>query len=221
MAYTRTLAQLTGQVRLYTDTENAASPTDAQIEAGLNASVRSLYARLADGGADFLSSSVTLATVSGTAAYDLPSAFWQLKSVVWRRGTRDVIPLSRFEDRDRADLENRTWSQGGRYRLADVALGGVPRIEFQPAPDGAYAIRIGYIPDPPTLSAAAPMTFASGMDTWVALDASIHILAAEETDVSVWLALQERVWRDEIVPSLTQRDQARTISISDHDSDGG
>lgn len=220
MAYTRTLAQLTGQVRTYTDTENAATPTDAQIEGGLNASVRALYARLADGGADFLNASATITTAAGTASYALPAAFWQLKSVVWRRGTRDVIPLSRFEDRERAILENRSWSAAARYRLADVALGGTPQIELQPAPDGVYTLRIGYIPDPPTLSAIAPMTFAPGMDTWVALDTAIFFLAAEETDVSVWLALQERVWRDEIVPSLTQRDQARTISISDHDSDG-
>ena len=219
MAYTRTLAQLQGQIRLYSDTENAGTPTDAQLEAAINASVRSLYARLADGGAEFLCASSTLYTSSGVSEYTLPSDFWQLKSLVWRRGTRDVITIGRFEDRDRALVENRSWSQGPKYRLADVAFGGAPQIEIVPAPDDVYTLRVGYIPAPPTITAEIPMTFAPGMDQWVALDVAISILAAEETDVSVWLALQERIWRDEIVPSLTQRDQARVVAISDHDSD--
>lgn len=221
MAYTRTLAELTGQVRHYTDTENAQRPTDSQLESAINASVRALYARLADGGAEFLVTSSTLYTTSGVGEYTLPSDFWQLRSLVWRRAERDVVPLSRFEDRERALLENHRWSEvRPRYRLADVAFGGAPQIEVLPTPDADdYELRVGYIPDPPTINSDLPMTFAPGMDEWVVLDVTCRVLAAEETDVSAWAQLREDVWRNEIVPSLTQRDQARTVAISDHDGD--
>lgn len=220
MAYTRTLAELQGQIRHYTDTENAQRPTDSQLESAINASVRALYARLADGGAEFLVTSSTLYTTSGVSSYTLPSDFWQLRSLVWRRGTRDVVSLGRFEDRERALLENQRWTEcRPKYRLEDVAFGGAPTLEILPAPDADdYEIRVGYIPDPPSFVDGV-MTFAPGMDEWIVLDVTCRVLASEETDVGVWAQLRDDVWSREIVPSLTQRDQARTVAISDYDGD--
>ncbi len=220
MAYTRTLAELQDQIRHYTDTENAQRPSDSQLESAINASVRALYARLADGGAEFLVTSSTLYTTNGVGVYTLPSNFWQLRSLVWRRGTRDVVSLGRFEDRERALLENKRWTEcRPRYRLEDVAFGGAPTLELLPTPDADdYELRVGYIPDPPPFVDGV-MTFAPGMDEWIVLDVTCRILAAEETDVSVWAQLRDDVWSREIVPSLTQRDQARTVAISDFDGD--
>lgn len=80
MAFTVTLAQLRSRVRAYTDTTNAATPTDGTIDGMLNAALRDLYARMAEGGAEFLSTSTILTTAAGVATYDLPTDFWQLRS---------------------------------------------------------------------------------------------------------------------------------------------
>lgn len=228
MAFTVTLSELRNRVREFTDTVNALTPTNAQLDVQINRSVRSLYARICEGGAEFLTTSTTVTTAAGVGTYDLPADFWRLRSVVWRRGTRDVVPLSRFEQRDRAELESEPWSGRARYRLADVAFnGGTPTIEFCPPPDRTCTMFIAYVPDPPTLedenqeagTPAVPLVCTPGMDEWIALDVTCRVLATEETDVTSWAQLRGDVWTNEIVPSLGLRDEHRTNAISDHDAD--
>lgn len=221
MAFTVTLAQLRSRVRAYTDTTNAATPTDGTIDGMLNAALRDLYARMAEGGAEFLSTSTILTTAAGVATYDLPTDFWQLRSVIWRRGLRDVVPLFRFADRDRAELERETWSARSRYRLADVALGGTPTIELCPAPDASYTLRVGYIPDPPTITSVADLVCAPGMDEWIVLDCTVTLLALEETDTAVWERRQATTFASVVTPAVTMRDENRTLVISDEDADAG
>lgn len=219
---TVTIGELRERVRVYTDTVNALTPSDSTIEGGINASCRALYARICEGGAEFLTTSTILATAADVGTYELPANFWKLRSVVWRRGPRDSLQLFRFEQRDRADLENLAWGPWARYRLSDAAFsGGPPAIEFVPPPDGVHTIFVAYVPDPPTLGGQAetPLVCTPGMDEWIVLDVTCRILMAEETDVSTWAQMREDVWQREVVPSLGGRDEYRSAAISDRDQD--
>lgn len=219
MASTVTLSTLISRVRELTDTVNAPTPTDATIERMVNASLRDLYAKLCTGGGDFLSTSVELITTSGVSTYTLPSDFWQLRGVTWERGDRESWVLYRFETRDRAKHSGRRmWGPGARYRLGDVALGGAPSIEFLPAPDGTYTVRVDYIPDPPTLSAVSPMTGSPGMDDYIVFDVTARVLASEETDPSMWESRRAEALHTCML-SVSLRDENRSLSISDGDAD--
>jgi hypothetical protein len=218
-----TAAQLRDRVRVYTDTVNASTPTDGQIDGLLNAGLRSLYARIAEGGSEFLDSGGAITTAAGVATLELEEDVWKLRFVGWERGTRDTIPLRRFSSRDRARLLNRQWSEGARYRFAGGGDGGLtgPLLELCPPPDGAYRIVYTYIPDPPTIDDDGdPLAYVSGMDEYIILCATITILAAEETDTSVWMALREDVYATQVVPSLGGRDEYRNARVSDDDDDG-
>jgi len=218
MAFSVTLSTLTSRVRTLSDTVYAPTPTDATIEGMLNKALRDLYAKLCEGAGEFLSENVSLITSAGVSVYTLPSDFWQLRGVTWERDVQFHAPLYRFESRDRAKLAGRQWGSWAKYRLADVALGGAPSIELLPAPDSAYTIRVDYIPDPPTISSTIPLTCAPGMDDYIVLDAVGAILAAEETDVSVWEAKRAEALRTCML-SVSLRDENRNATISDGDAD--
>jgi hypothetical protein len=218
MAITVTLDQLISRARFNADVTNAPTPTDATVEGMINAGLRDLYAHLCSGAGEFLSESVDLITSSGVGTYTLPSDFWQLRGVTWEIDDDNAAPIYRFESRDRARLVGRTWGARARYRLADVAMGGAPTIEFLPAPDGTYTVRVDYIPDPPTISDTIPLTCASGMDDYLVLYATIQILGAEESDVTLWEARRQEALRVCML-SVSLRDENRSATISDGDAD--
>lgn len=218
MAQTVTLSNLVARVRTLTDTVYAPTPTDSTIEGMLNAALRDLYAKLCEGGGEFLSESVDLLTTAGVGTYTLPSDFWQLRGVTWERDERAHFTIYRFESRDRARMGGRTWGPAARYRLADVALGGAPSIEFLPAPDDTYTIRVDYIPDPPTITSTIPLTYSPGMDDYLLYDVTSRILAAEETDVSIWEMRRADALRTCML-SVSLRDENRSAAISDGDAD--
>lgn len=223
MAYTVSLDQLIARVRTYTDTVNAPTPTDGQIEGQLNAALRDLYAELCEGGAEFLSAYALITFPPDEGGFGrLPADFWRLRALTWVRGERDNVKLRPFQSRDRADMMNRA-TQGTvpRYRLAMVAGGPLPQLELCPVPSEEIALRVDYIPDPPTLSEAAPSLSATpGLDEWIVLQVTIGILAAEETDVSYWVAQRAKQLAI-VTKSLSLRDEYLPNAISDNDADGG
>lgn len=222
MAYTVTLDQLIARVRTYTDTVNAPTPTDGQIEGQLNAALRDLYAELCEGGAEFLSAYSTFTFPSDEGGFGaLPDDFWRLRALTWARGERDNVKLRPFQSRDRADLMNQA-TQGTvpRYRLAMAVAGDAPKVELCPIPSQPITLRIDYIPDPPTVSDSGALSATPGLDEWIVLQVTIGILAAEETDVSYWVAQRAKQLAI-VTKSLSLRDEYLPNAISDNDADGG
>lgn len=212
----RSLAETIAQIRVYSDTEGTLTrPTNAQIEAMINASVRSFYARLSDTGSDWTTQRTTLTTASGVETVDIDNA-WKIRGVAWKKDARTWYPLSRFAERDRALYEGRPWSHLTRYRVG-LGQDGVQQIVLCPVPDGAYELAIAYTKSPPVFSSGDDLLCWPGMWEWIVLDVTIKILAAEETDVSVWAAMRDDEWRSAISVGSTVIDENRSEAISDYD----
>lgn len=227
MSYQVSLTEFIERVRRYTDTVNAPTPTDAQITGAINASIRDVYATICEGGGEFLSAQSTISFPPDENGFGaLPDDFWRLRSLTWLRGTRDNVPLFPFKARDRSALMNMPYAGVGgsvpKYRLATPTV-GPPLVEMCPPLDptgSSISLLIDYIPDPPVLSDEDTMYCTPGLDEWIVLDTTIGILAAEETDVSYWVAQRQKATAI-VVKSMSLRDEYRNGAISDVDQDEG
>jgi hypothetical protein len=88
---TVTLAQMRARVRIWTGTEGHDTPTDAQIDAALNNSIRRLHAKLAKLAEDDFTESAIIPTVANQRTVELPDPFLVLRAVEWIPGATPVL----------------------------------------------------------------------------------------------------------------------------------
>lgn len=190
---------------------DAASSLDAFINAGLDA----LYDILVQAyGEDYFLSSSAFNTVAGTATYALPATFAKLKGVdLTVNGTRIALQKFNFAERN---------------RLRDPLLAGeLPCYRLQgnllwlePVPTAARAGTIWFIPSRPLLvNGGDTVDVPNGWEDYAVIEAAIRCGLKEESDVSGWLTLQERM-RVRLEAAVENRDAGEPERVVDTDDLG-
>lgn len=153
---TATLKQIRELARLYADQRPGGGSTfvtDTEANTLVNLALAELYDLLVQaGGHEYYRKDSTISIVANTAAYSLPSDFYQELGVQLEWGSDDiepVRPLSAVKDRWRF-LNGESWTSWGRkaYRLlgTHTTAGGTESIEFIPTPSSTVTGRVYYVP---------------------------------------------------------------------------
>lgn len=148
----------------------------------------------------------TIAVVSGTELYDLPTDFVSLRYLRYTdSGTRRKIRRGDIDDMDRQGNVPTGW-QGGRavYMLMGRNAASLAhQIRFND-PRGAYTVTIGYVPELEVYTtgdvAKAELTQLTdkimaegGIDRWIVIDSAIKIWRLEQKDASDLRNMREEV----------------------------
>jgi len=186
MARTRTLTNLIADVRAVADIEGDLHVTDAQITEFLNQGITELYDMLVEArGHEYYLTSGTVATVSGTETYSLPTDFMELHKVdIAVNGSNwDLTPYSLHERND----YNQT-SGGSTYPVVYRVIGG--NISLLPVPRAVYTVTLRYVPCATRLASGSD-TFdgISGWEEYPIWRAAAYCLAKEESDPSFALQM--------------------------------
>lgn len=182
MAATRTLAELRTEARQRADMETDDSfIADAELTRMVNQSIRELYDLLVEAlGQEYFYTTATIATVAGTTAYALPTAFYKLLGVDLSLGNGEYMELRSFQFHERNNtIPGLGWGypDGPRYRIMGA------NIHFRPAPTGVESILVHYIPYPTSLSGDTD-TFdgINGWEEYVIVDCAAKMLEKEESE---------------------------------------
>lgn len=168
----------------------------AELEAAINLAVAELYDLcVAAYGPAYFASSFTVDTVAGQDYVPLAgllfgSDFYQLLGI---DAAIDGEPVTlhpfAFAARNRAGTDT---GQPQLYRLH------AQKILLSPIPDAVYTLTVHYVPVAPTLSAGGATTTLDGINGWeqyVIASVAAVLLAKEESDPGVWLAIKADVRR--------------------------
>lgn len=191
MARSVSLTNITEDIRQRADLPTFSSTTfvtDTAVTRMINQSLQALYSLImgAYGDGYFVKSAAMSASA---ATSNLPTDFLRMVSLVWLRGTDDIVPVLEAEADDYAYAQYaaRAWD-APRYRLRHST------IVWLPSPSTTYSLNIEYVYAPADLSAGGD-TFdgGPGWDEWVALDVCRKIREREEKDASDFVRERARV----------------------------
>ena len=209
-----TLANLKTQARYRANMENSLFVTDAELLTYINSSIAELHDLLvASFDSDYSISSYEFSTVSGTDSYALPSAFYKLKGVDAQLNGTYWSTISPFNFNER-NLRTGVYSSNLLgYQFKYRILGG--NLVFSPVPDGAYNIKMWYIPTATKLvNDADTLDDINQYSEYIIVDAAIKMLQKEESDVSILLA-QKADLRKRIENMAQNRDADKSDAVSD------
>lgn len=221
---TRTLADLTSDVRDRSDLGDSQFRTDTQIKRYLNSSNRQMTAKLiALYGSDYLAANDTINTVSGTAYYNLPSDCFAPKFFrITLDGHRMRIPRATVDDID-VDDDTLSWGKFGVIPQHRVMK---DQVLFTPTPNAVHVITVHYI--------STAIAFEGGDDSrieemvntddyiqgywnyeeWVVLNAAIKVKNDQEEDPTSLMIEQRAIW-DDIVQIAGDRTTTEPEKIRD------
>jgi hypothetical protein len=195
VARSRTLAELRDEVRQRADCENDPHVTNTELTRYLNQSCAALHAIMVEADEGEFIEQADLVTVAGVellALDTLPVSdeIQGLYKLAHVEATVNGIvrELGRWTwERYTAARNASTWALRDvplSYRLVRNKL-GVPSLQFAPAPDGAYPIRVHYIT--PFIDMVADSDVYDGRDgweEWVVWDAAMKCLVKEESSLA-------------------------------------
>jgi hypothetical protein len=212
-----TLTTLRARARELSDLVGSTFVSDGadSLDAWLNAGLDALYDLLVQTyGEDYFLTSSSFTTVAGTATYALPATFGKLRGVdLTLNGVQ--IPLQKFNFAE-------------RNRLRDpVIAGDVPEYRLQgsllwlaPTPTAARSGTIWFVPSRPLLvNAGDTVDVPNGWEDYAVLEAAIRAGLKEESDISGWLALQERL-KVRLEAAAENRDAGAPEQVVDTDNLG-
>lgn len=210
-----TLLELRTQARQLADRENSQFVTDAELTNYVNSAIAELQDLLISAySSDYYISSYTFTTVNNQTNYALPADFYKLRGVdAAINGTEwaAVRPFN-FNERNRNDSFSSWGLMTGpsvRYRL----LGN--NMVLSPAPDGAYNMRVWYIPTATKLVADSDvLADLNQFSDFVIYDAAIKMLIKEESDPTALMAERAKCEK-RIVEMGQNRDAGQPESVSD------
>lgn len=175
------------------DIENSSFETDTETDYHINFAVAATHDYLiATFGSKYNTKGGNLATVAGTATYDLPDDFYRPVSI--GLGVEDFyVPLNSFDDADvLLTTLSESWGIGNMPEYT-ITTGDENNwgIYFNPPPDAIHDILLRYHPIPPeyTLDADA-VDFPLTIIDLIIVEASLRIKDKEEREVS--RLMQER-----------------------------
>jgi hypothetical protein len=213
-----TLADLKQQSRYRANMENSQFVTDSELTTYINASIAELQDLLISTyGTQYFTINATFSTVAQQKDYSLDTVapnMYKLEGVDAKINSSDFFTLRPFNFNERN--RNDSFSSWGlltgptiRYRLVGSNL------SFSPAPDGAYQIKVWYVPFAPKLAADSDtLNDYNQYSEYVIVDAAIKMMQKEESDVQV-LAMQKAALIKRIVEMAQNRDAGQPESVSD------
>ena len=206
MARSVTRARIRENARLYADQRpggGSSFVTDPEYNRLINLALAELYDRLvaARGQEYYEKEDTSLTTANGTAAYNLPTDFYQLLSVDLTWGTR-LEPVPALEHvADRSKFNDAPWDEGcsKAFRLRSPVTPTDPssahRIQFFPTPTSAVPVVLRYVPTSPELTQDAGVGGSwdgvNGWDRAVALRVAIEARAIEKVSASDLMTLYQ------------------------------
>lgn len=200
---TVTLAQLESDALLYADQRPGGSTAHIDpttLTRLVNQALKEFYDLLirARGHEYFLTSS-TLAIVSGTATYTLPTDLYELVSVTLEWGTRNhelVRPAASTSDRS-AYTNLGLWTQYGpkAYRMRGVQA-GTQTLELLPTPASNVTARLQYIPTMTELTSGQSIQTVNGWGKLVSLKVALEMLSIK--GLSKQRALVEGLYQEQL-----------------------
>lgn len=193
MPRTVSLTNITEDIRQRCDLPTFSTTTfitSTAVTRMINESLQSLYSVIADAYGDgYFTTSASVTASANTATSNLPSDFLRLVSLVWNRGTDDIVPLreASVDDYPLAQYAARAWD-APLYRLRQST------ILWLPKPNATYTLTMEYVQSPADLSAGGD-TFdgGPGWAEWVALDVARKIFERQEKDARDFAAERGRV----------------------------
>jgi hypothetical protein len=226
MAYLRTPADLTTELRALTDARSGRW-SDTICLRMLNTSLAKLYDQVVDVNPDFFLQDHTITVVSGTADYALWvtstwTDFYRLHGVDVQDTDGKWHALKRFlwEERNIGN-EGSTYNtdrRATRYRpiggdAAAAEYGGFLRLSPTPGWSGA-TIKVWYVPSPPLLTGSTSMDFPGGWEDFILYDAAEKMCAADESDGRPWAKLKAEAWQ-RIYSAASSRDESNSDRVRD------
>ena len=211
---TTTLADLRLAARRRADQEFSTFLSDAEYNANINNSVAELWDLLVSAyGNDYNLSQYNFVTVGNQESYDLPADMYKLRGVDAQITTQSWFALRPYNFNERNRNENLAWGlltgPTVRYQLFGST------IRFNPAPQGAYNIRLWYTPLPPVLTNDTDtLSDLNSFSEYVIVDAAIKALQKEESDVSV-LMQQKEMLKKRIMEMSQNRDAGQPETVAD------
>lgn len=221
MASSVTLAQLRLDARLYADQRPGSASSfisESELTGLINAKAKELYDMLVEArGSEYYATEATIAIVSGTSRYNLPSDFYQLSSVTLEWATQDfelVFPIGSVRERNKFQGWQGQWQAWSRYSRKGYQL-RASQIEFMPEPRTDVTCRLQYVPTYTALVADGD-TFdgINGWEKMVALGVAIEMRVIEKrsaTDLQQLYAPQ----LERIETMKTERDAEAPKEIVD------
>lgn len=178
-------------------------------------------------GPSFLTESTTVATVSGTREYELPSNMWR-----FTRADRDIsgtrVPMKRISfasatlsdessswSNGVAEYYHRHFTSGGAGSDSYAATGVRSRIGFNPIPGAVYTVNINYIPTPPTFRVdGVDHLNLLGFEQYVILQVAMRVRQKDEGDIGA-LAQDFQDYRQSIIADAPPKDAGAPPTIND------
>ena len=209
-----TLAQLRTEARFRANMENSKFVEDAELTSYINSAIAELHDLLISCYSnDYYINTYLFNTVGNTADYALPADFYQLRGVDVKLNAGEFFTINKFNFNERNRNTDLNWGLIGgpslRYRLVGNNL------RFNPTPDGAYQVRLWYIPVATKLVADSDtLADLNQYYEYVVVQAAIMMLQKEESDVSVLAALKADL-RNRIQSMAQNRDADKADSVQD------
>lgn len=138
-------------------------------------------------GDNYLLTSFQMTTAANVGTSSLPSDFYKLQALHWRKSAEIGIPIRRgdVDDLRRANMTPRGWT-----RPLFVLTGST--VTWCPVPKAVYTVDCWYQALPADLVADGDVFDAGpGWLEWVELDVCRKLASREQKDPSVWLAEQQ------------------------------
>jgi hypothetical protein len=154
MARTRTLTNLTSDVRVRADMVGSSFPQDPEIQEWLNQGWAELYDLLIASGEKYYLTTALGNTSNGVEEYAVPADHYKTLGISVQVSGGRPRPAHRFQFERRDDYDPNGWNWPNRvyYDL----WGG--NIHFMPVPSGVYPYKHYYYP--------APVRLVNGTDFW-------------------------------------------------------
>lgn len=179
------------------------------LDAWINEANQRLHGMLVDAlGEEYVSSTSSFTTVSGTSDYALPAGFYKLYGVDLNYHGA-IRTLMRYERSERNAYREIRPDQLPRYNVVGSNL------RLYPATTNGLAGTILYAPEATVLSAGSDtVSYPNGWEKYIVIEAAIQALMKEESSVTALVAERERIER-EIRDAKESRDMAMPKRVVD------
>lgn len=179
----------------------------------INASLQAFYALLVECyGSEYFDATATISTIAGVSVTSLPSRFYKLRSLVWIRGTDDIVPVPRINQEEvyLGAYDPQSWSTyAPRYAVQGQA------VRWYPTPNAVYSLSMSYAALPDDLAEDTDaFDGGAGHEEWVVAEVCRRIALREDKDPSVFLYERDVVER-RIRTQASERDEAEPMILRD------
>lgn len=206
-----TLTTLRTRVRERADMVGSSFVADSAtgLDAWINEANQRLHGMLVDAlGEEYVSSTSSFTTVSGTSDYALPAGFYKLYGVDLNYEGA-IRTLQRYERNERNTYREIRPERLPRYNVVGSNL------RLYPATTNGLSGTILYAPEATVLvNGSDTVSYPNGWEKYIVIEAAIQALMKEESSVTALVAERERIER-EIRDAKESRDMAMPKRVVD------